>query len=334
MFPPESPSFALRIVECRARFDQGGGGAFRRWFGVGERPGYDESDTLPDSLRAEYRVLASRGRVVWGAIAQVNVGMFAEGPADLPGVSVYSPDPHFDANPQDLRAIGHACFQFKNTDPTDPEFKALAARLTDEYDQTVRTPLPRRLTDGREVYFGATMFHRSRLPGGVLRAGVFPIVIAPQATEANMVLPLPYWSARLQETWAALGARLDSAPTTSTAERVAAAAEKRPVDPHAVWWDVEKCPVLVTPAMFTAFRSFVKQHGVTVQAHLALEIRPDGTKAASIAMTYYAAREEQFDSNGVSVLIPRAQVDRFRGAIVDYQSTVFGTGIVVRLRGE
>src|SRR5262245_34429817 len=129
--------FSSRIAECRTAFDRGGLG-FLRWFGLRVRPSYDAVDQIPDPLRSHYRTLLKHGQVVWGCVAQVNMGMFGPGPDDLPGVTVYSTDSHYDANPQDLVDIGHACFEFKNSDPVDNDFKPVAGRLTDEYDSTVR----------------------------------------------------------------------------------------------------------------------------------------------------------------------------------------------------
>ena len=165
--------FSDRIAECCAAFDNYGVGVLR-WLGLQKRSRFDERDRIPTPLRPHYEILLNQGHVVWGSVAQVNSGMFRPGSTDLPGVTVYSSDPHYDANPQDLFAVGRACFQLKNTSPVDPAFRPIAAHMTDEYDSTVRMVLPQQLTDGRQVFAGTTMFHRSRCRTGAFVPAYFP----------------------------------------------------------------------------------------------------------------------------------------------------------------
>jgi Fe-S cluster assembly iron-binding protein IscA len=329
--------FSQRISECRDAFDKGSLG-FLRWIGLRLRPSYDGHDDIPEPLRSHYQVLMKHGQVVWGSVAQVNMGMFSAGTMDLPGVTVYSTDPYYDENPQDLFAIGRACFQFKNTDPVDIEFKSVAVRLTDEFDMTVRMLLPNRLTDGREVFLAATMFHRTRLPGGVLRGSLFPTVIAPQMTEANMPLQLPYWSPILCNSWETLQSTLEGVTIGSKAQQVAEAAEKKPVvqNPEP-GWNVDTTPVLVTLAMAHAFKSMATASGAQSEPCLLVGIHtdvPGDIKYAEIISDYDHRTEKCFESNGVFVVVRRDQLARMRGAVVDYKESLFGKGILIRLAGE
>lgn len=325
--------FSQRIEECRASFDKGSFG-FLRWFGLRLRPTYAGFDLINEPMKPHYEILTRKGQVVWGSVAQVNMGMFAPGPEDLPGVTIYSTDRYYDANPQDLCAIGRACFQFKGTEPVDVEFKPVAMRLTDEFDSTVRMQLPKRLTDNREVFLGATMFHRTRLPGGVLRGSLFPMVIAPEATEVNMVLQLPYWSKTLCDTWHTLQDTLEGIKITSTAQQVAEAAEKHPAPQRPADWDTTTTPVYVTPAMVEAYYSIIKQLKLDFQPYLVIGIRPDGTKYADFIPNFDRRLECTFKSSGISIVIRKDQRERLRGAIVDYKDTVFAKGLVIRLQGE
>jgi hypothetical protein len=260
--------------------------------------------------------------------------MFLEGEEDLPGVTVYSLDEHHDAAPQDLRAIGHACFRFKKTKPADAPYGPLAERLTNEFDQTARMLLPSSLTDGREVFLGATQFHRTRLPGGVLRATLFPMVIAPEQTELNMVLPLSCWPDDLRGVWRTLQQQLEALPSESTALQVAAAAEKRPLDLTRRDWDIDEIPVWVTPAMAQHVSSYAKTVGLRGRPLLLVRVEDDGSRFADLMKDYDPSTEMMFRSNGVGVVVLKRQLERIRGAIVDYQSTAFGEGVVLRLLGE
>lgn len=329
--------FLQCISECRNAFDKGSLG-FLRWLGLRLRPSYDAHDAIPEALRSHYQMLMKQGTVAWGCVSQVNMGMFAPGPIDLPGVTVYSADPHFDANPQDLLAIGRACFQFKGTEAIDEEFNTVARRLTDEFDMTARMLLPRRLTDAREVYIAATMFHRNRLPGGVLQGSLFPVVIAPEITEANMPLQLPYWSPTLRNSWETIQEMLEDTPVGSIALEVASAAAKTLVSQNsAPHWNVDKTPVHVTPAMARAFEALVASLDSRQEPYLLVGIRtdvPGNIKIAELVTNYDYHTEECFESNGVFVIVQRNQLALMRGAVVDYKDSLFGKGILIRLAGE
>jgi Fe-S cluster assembly iron-binding protein IscA len=260
--------------------------------------------------------------------------MFAAGMVDLPGVTVYSPDDYYDAHPHDLATIGRACFQFKNTIPTDGEFQAIAERLTDEFDQTPRMVVPARLSDGRQVFLGATMFHRVRLPGRILRASALPMVIAPELTEINMVLPLAYWSPELHEAWGNLQERLDGSQITSTAQRVARNAEKRPREQAGPDWDVAAIPVHVTPAMAEELVAQAERLGLEARPMLSIGFSSDGAKTADLVMTYDPDTEIVFTSSGVGVVVRRDQLERLRGTVVDFKSSAFDAGVVIRLPGD
>lgn len=325
--------FARSIAECRALFNKRSRG-FPRWFGLGARPIDDDAEQIHKPMRPHYEILANQGRVVWGCVAQVNRGMFAPGPHDLPGVTVYSADPHYDANPQDLLAVGRACFRFKNTEPVDAEFKDVAARLTDEFDQTLRMALPKRLTDARAVFLAGTMFHRARLPDGVLRGSLVPLVIAPDATEANMILQLPYWSKTLRDSWDTLQNKLQSLEVASTARQVAEAGEKRPAKRRPVDLGADAAPISLTPAMANLYASIVKRHHPGTRPFLVIGLHEDGTKYAEFADDYDRSLQCAFKSNGVPVAIRKDQRERLRGTIVDYQETTLAKGVVIRLPGE
>jgi Fe-S cluster assembly iron-binding protein IscA len=329
---PTESYFTRLITECRSAFDRSRTGILCR-LGIRPRPTGND-DGVAGRLRADYQLLTTNGRVVWGAVAQVNMHMFSAGRDDHPGVTVYSLDSYYDEHPQDLAAIGRACFQFKNTVPADAEFRRIAEVLTDEYDQTARMSIPERLTDGRRVFMGATMFHRVRLPGKILQVGTLPMVIAPELTEINMVLPLAYWSPSLGKTWGNFQRLLEDSPLASTAQQVAWDIEKRPLEQHGPDWDVEAIPVSVTAAMVQEVIVQANRHGLTPKPMLSIGLHPDGRKFADIVTTHDPDTEIVFVSNGVEIVIRKDQLDQLRGSIIDFKSSAFHTGVVIRLPGD
>src|SRR5262249_4254606 len=242
-----------------------------------------------------------RGRGARGAGAQATRGMLTAGPHDLPGVTVYSLDGHYDDNPQDLREVGSALYDLKDTSPIDPELRTAADRMTDEYDMTVRAALPRKLTDGRLVHVAGTIFHRGRLPGGVLTARLLPLVIAPEWTEANMILPLLCWPNELRSAWSGLDAEMAALPVRSTARRVAQSARKRRLRAEAR--PADGSPVRVTPEAARVFREAVAQCPIKGPGYLCVGLRPDGSKYADVSELYDPATERCFESAGIRVVL-------------------------------
>ncbi|MBI1832326.1 MAG: hypothetical protein HYR84_12860 [Planctomycetes bacterium] len=318
--------FARLIAECRQRFACEPSWLWR-WFGAKGRPTYDPRDTPDAALAAHYAILLDHGQVVWGALAQANSGMFSPGDMDLPAVTIYSPDPFYDSHPQDLSNIGYAAYVLKGSVPDDDDLKPLAARMTDEYDATPRGSIARRLTGGREVYSAATMFHRTRLPNGVLSARIFPMVIAPAHTDMNMILPLAYWAGELFAIWTRLDQQLANAPLMHDAEKIARNATKRPFVPGQRK-SADGIPITVSDTAARAFRRAVASLNTHQAAYAAVGYHTSGPKSGDlyvdIAEKYDPSQEHCYESNGVRVLIRIDQEHRFQGALLDFSEMLGG----------
>lgn len=155
-------------------------------------------DGLSEIGREQLRLLAE-GRIHWAALVQANKLLFKPGPTDSPGLLVYSTDHHFDARPQELRAIASRIFELKNSTPIEPELKEVARLVTDEMDRSMGGQVPAALTD-KEVRIAAFMVFRKHIPGGVLSATQFPILVHP-ATQAVMIVPFETWPGELVRSW-------------------------------------------------------------------------------------------------------------------------------------
>jgi hypothetical protein len=156
------------------------------------------SEPLHEIVKQQF-FLYTQGTIVWAAMVQANSLLFSPGDADCPALLVYSRDPHFDARPQELRAIAQRIGQLKNTSPTDPAEKAVADLVTNEMDRSMGWPLPEALT-AKAVSTAAFMVFRKHIPGGVLSAWTFPILIHP-ATQAVMIVPFEFWPIELIVLW-------------------------------------------------------------------------------------------------------------------------------------
>ena len=157
-----------------------------------------------DPLKEVYkrqRTLMREGRVVWGHIVQANELLFESGNGDCPAAALYSPDPALDGQLELLREIAHGLFDLKHTQPSDPELSVFARTLTDEMERLMKVRVPPKLTSGYEVYYTTIMVPRKHVPERKLALPFFPLLIAPQATEATMILPWRYWSTELVDQW-------------------------------------------------------------------------------------------------------------------------------------
>lgn len=321
--------FSGLIGQCRKNLERNRSNLLCR-LGLRSPPSIND-DCNPGQLRSYYELLASKGTVVWGTIAHANRMLFSPGQLDLPGVTVFSLDSYYDTHPQDLIAVAHACALFKNTTPTDQEFLRISEPLTDERSIFRQLLIPRRLSDNRDIYMGPTMFHRSRLPGAVLSASVFPLVIAPTSSEYNMVLPLRYWPDELKTKWNDFDRRVHDSPVASASERVAASAEKHPYKLPPPDWDVVSTPIRVTDAL-AQFIRYQAKHNNVERLLVQLIGRPDGGDDVYLADSFDPQTEEVFVSNGVSIVIRKVQRQRYTGAILDFQSSPFATGLIIRTR--
>jgi hypothetical protein len=149
----------------------------------------------------ERNALIKNGQVHWARMVQANSLLFEPGDGDCPGEAIVSPHPWYDANPLDLENIAKSLYSVKETTPADPEMRAFADHLTDERTRMLRHPVPRSLTAGRPVTLTSIMFHRKHLPDGYLQNGLFPLVVAPDTTNAAMILPVRYWPQELISYW-------------------------------------------------------------------------------------------------------------------------------------
>jgi len=164
------------------------------------QPSWVHGDLLQRQLDARDSLL-QQGEVVWGHLVQANSQLWEPGKQDHPASLVYSPDPAYDDCLPALGELAHELYLLKGTQPADPAAKQLAATLTDEVSRPARDAGPPTYSHEKEAYLTTLLVHRDHLPGGVLRAGFVPLLIAPQLTPWTLILPGEFWSPELQAAW-------------------------------------------------------------------------------------------------------------------------------------
>jgi len=162
------------------------------------------TDKIPlIEITRQQRTLLSEGRIVWAALVMANNLMFRPGNEDCPGLLVYSLDPHFDARPQELRALAARIFELKQATPEDPALRNLAERIAGESDLSLGWAVPDALTD-KDVRGAAFLALRKHIPQGVLGGALFPILVHP-GTHAVMMVPCQAWPHAISLAWQAAG---------------------------------------------------------------------------------------------------------------------------------
>lgn len=327
------PDYARLIEECRTSFQS-----------MLRHERRDHIPSVPQSrdsgivqiLIPHYEVLLLDGLIVWGALAQANSMLFATGTRDRPGVTVYSFDSHYDSNPLDLVDIARATGMLKGTHPYESDLLCLANRMTDEFDGTPRVSYPHRMTHGLSVYLAGTLFHPAQIPEGRIAGSLFPLLVSPTKTDANLLLPQAFWPRSLVEQWPQLAEGTTCGGIPSYAQSIVGSARKEVVSSADPIWDVAATPVHVMPEAVAAVRAIAAAHNIDSELYLCLSYVHSGEFAgdwkADLGVSYLPDSESCFPSGGIYVVVPTDDLERVRGHIVEYRSQLYGTGFVVRRR--
>lgn len=149
----------------------------------------------------EFKAIFAYGSVVWASMIQANAILFQEHPADAPAAYLYSLDPYFDHNPDQLEEIAGNLADTKGRHGYDREVQRFADMLADEFERQLRLPIPKVLTSGHDVVYTCGVIARRHLPLPFLAAGLFPLIVLPGKTDANWVLPSRWWADGLLQFW-------------------------------------------------------------------------------------------------------------------------------------
>ena len=276
-------------------------------------------------------MLLESGTVAWGCTAQANRLLYMAGDEDNPCNTVYSPSPYFDDNPQHLADITNRVRKLKDTEPEDPQLAAVAAAITDPFNQIDKQQLPYKLTDGHEVYFAWTLVHRSRLPDGILSDRILPLMICPERTPATMILPLALWARPLIDRWGRLAEWMQQFP--SRRETIRPTRPGRAPRLERVAEDQAYGLVTITPEAARTFRRLAGETIPKGPAYLAVSVieTEDGRRhKCDLAPSWDRERELCVESRGIKILVPREQAALMKGTVVHFRQSILGTGFMIR----
>lgn len=282
------------------------------------RPGQFDDESL-----ATINLLLREGRLVWGAIAQANHNAFVPGRMDVPSNAIFSTDPFFDSNPETLRDIALRIYGLKNAANVPSHLAEIAELISDEMNFALNVPVPSALTDGKSVFFTTTQLYRRSLPNSVLSMGFFPLLVLPERTTANLLLPLTYWSPALVSHWN----RIFHSSGVSTPPPPASVAPSGPPDPQAVE-EYLKSPVQLTSDAAQAANGFIREGGTLEKTSLWVNIQPGGLY--DITMVDRPFPEVSFPvetvSDGIGIVISGHQAADLQGLRIGFKRTSMGNG--------
>jgi hypothetical protein len=150
----------------------------------------------------QQELLLTQGQVIWGALVQANRLLFSPGEGDSAAMVLRSSDAYFDDHPQELRRIGQAFFQLKDTEPADPMLREAARRVSDEHSRSMGEEVVPGLFSRRPLFDNSTLVFRKHLPNGMIAHGLLPILTHP-STPAILILPFQFWTEELLLRWKA-----------------------------------------------------------------------------------------------------------------------------------
>ena len=184
-------------------------------------PRWLKPEDLIARIYQSQRQILRDGRARWAAIVQANALLFRPGLETCPSQIVYSPDNSVPL-PELMRIAGET-FALKDTKPVDPAARRIADMLTDERERALDWPLPRNLTNGRNVVTTVAMIQRDQVPGGFLGMNYFPIVADP-TTSMALLIPSEFWPEDFWDEWKS---NTDSVPIAQLTPRAAAELRRR-----------------------------------------------------------------------------------------------------------
>ncbi|MFI0446908.1 hypothetical protein [Actinomadura sp. 6N118] len=153
---------------------------------------------------AEQDRLLEQGRVVWGGLVQANTLLFGKGRHDSPAEILYSPDPMLDDRPDLLAEVAQRLFALKGSRQADAELQTISDTLANELEDAPHAPvprsMPRSMAGSLPLFTTTVLVSRRHLPDGVLRGGLFPLIVHPEL-DSTMILPSRYWAPTLVQAW-------------------------------------------------------------------------------------------------------------------------------------
>jgi|GEM_PF-6549037 len=202
--PVDAPSLPINLIrqslgQTPRKFSK----AMRAYHHIDPPSWLENSDKDLQQIYKQQERIRRDGRIIWCAVVQANGNLFQPGPWDHGASVLWSLDPYFDANVDELLSIARECYALKGVDQTEADALRFSQMITNEMIRGMRLPAPAKLTGGREVFHSSLMVARKHLPSGHLTENIMPVWVDPNPTGILILVPAGYWPPSLTVAWKA-----------------------------------------------------------------------------------------------------------------------------------
>lgn len=267
------------------------------------RPGYAHPPDEIAKIYDLYPQTLKNGVVHWAAIVHANTTLYEPGDSMAGCQVVYCETPIV---LEDLLAMAKRTFETKGTAPDHPAVRKIADMLTNEMERALDWPLPDELAQGHAAYTTVVKMHRAAMPDGFIGHQYFPIVADPGTRYAALV-PYEYWPNDLVDTWLAKTQAtkhfLVSQPIVTLTERCAG----------------EINSILEAKGLVDIAVRVWLLHDDGGAFNYQLDLTPNDTPRPD---------HEERVSYGLTILVPKNDVQHLRGCEIDFLADEAGTGFV------
>lgn len=167
-----------------------------------KRPRWARGRDCPfECLFQDYKMLLTKGTVVWGHLVQAYTRLFETGVDDFVANVLFSLEPCVDDELVLLEIKAQSLFGSKGRNIYPPEAQEIVDALT-RGEVLFNRKLPQSMDHfGRNVYLTTIIVYRRHLPVPFLQSNWFPLLVLLEETPASMILPSRYWDAWLVKLW-------------------------------------------------------------------------------------------------------------------------------------
>ena len=149
--------------------------------------------------------LIQKGKVYYAAVVQANTLLFDKrSKEDCPAQVLFSTDPIFEKNPQELISVARMIYDGKECEgdiPKDLSEAIYSVRLERDRDSYTFSII----VLGKKVSFtlATVLVFRDHIPKKVLNGELLPILYAPRRCESVIILPKEYWTKNITKLFSA-----------------------------------------------------------------------------------------------------------------------------------
>ena len=138
--------------------------------------------------------LKVQGKVLYAYIYKCDESLFDRYPReDKPAVIIFSEDPEFEKNPDNLRQFGEKIEILGASDIIHDSLRPLYEMLSENDPRPMNIMLPSAVSRDKKIYLTTILVHKKFLPQSMLSRRIIPVVADIQNSKNTTLLGSSYW---------------------------------------------------------------------------------------------------------------------------------------------